>query len=219
MAYFIAAVISPTLPVFATAHLVSSIIGSSLHWWLWSRRLPDYIESIWSILPGIDPATDSYFNEKQVSRFRTFVIQGLFKQILTEGERYVVTFFYLLSLAQQGVWDSVTAIGALFPRFVFRPLEESFYLHFCNNPSGARRDLPVILRLSLLMGLICICIGLPQSWSILYVYGGENIAGSFDYYMGHVIAKLKASHAPYLLQLSFVNTFVCALNGILEGKS
>ena len=67
------------------------------------------------------------------------------------------------------------------------------------------------------MGLICVCVGIPQSWSILYVYGGENIAGSFDYYMGRLLANLRESNAPYLLQLSFVNTFVCALNGILEG--
>ena len=103
-AYLLAAIISPSLSVFAFAHFFSSVICATLHWSLWSSRLPPYIKNIKEILPTIDATTSSYFNEKQILRFWTFVVQGIFKQILTEGERYVVTFFYLLSLAQQGIW-------------------------------------------------------------------------------------------------------------------
>ena len=105
----------------------------------------------------------------------------------------------------------MTAIGALFPRFVFRPLEEGFYLHFCKlkkDGENARRDLPVILRLSLLLGLICVCIGSPQAWSILFLFGGEKVSGKISEF-GHM--------GPFLLQTAFINTLFCALNGILEG--
>ena len=83
----------------------------------------------------VDKETDSFFHTDQLVRLKSFSVQGVLKQILTEGERYVVTFFYLLSLAQQGAWDSVTAIGALLPRLLYRPLEESFYIHFCHTAS------------------------------------------------------------------------------------
>ena len=139
-----------------------------------------------------------------------------------DNNRYVVTFFYILSLGQQGIWDTITALGAILPRFVFRPLEESFYLHFCNSSKkgNARTDLPIIMRLSLLLGLICVCIGLPQCWSMLYIYGGEKISGNqyVKSYAQSVFEGVKDSKSgPLLLQLAFVNTCMCALNGILEG--
>jgi hypothetical protein len=67
--------------------------------------------------------------------------------------------------------------------------------------------------------MVCVVIGVPQTWSILYVFGGENIAGSYEFYMGMIIDRLaEQTNGPYLLTLSFCNTFVCALNGILEGN-
>ena len=48
----------------------------------------------------------------------------------------MVTFFNLLTLEAQGQWDSITALGALFPRFLFRPLEESFAIHFRDSTKG-----------------------------------------------------------------------------------
>ena len=52
------------------------------------------------------------------------------KQLLTEGEKYVMTVFSLLSLSQQGVYDVITNLGSLAARFIFRPVEESAYLFF-----------------------------------------------------------------------------------------
>ena len=58
------------------------------------------------------------------------------KQLLTEGERFIVTFFNLFDLESQGMWDAITALGALFPRFIFRPLEEGYYLLFREQPGA-----------------------------------------------------------------------------------
>jgi len=222
VAYFLAAVINPTLPSFAFAHFLSSCLCSSLHWYFWAGNLPSYVKSLEDIAPALDKDTKSYFEKRQLRRFYTFSFQGLFKQLLTEGERYVVTFFYILSLGQQGIWDTITALGAILPRFVFRPLEESFYLHFCNSSKkgNARADLPVILRLSVLLGLICVCLGLPQCWSMLYIYGGEKISGNQyvkSYAQSFYEGVKESRNGPLLLQLAFVNTFMCAVNGILEG--
>lgn len=51
-------------------------------------------------------------------------------QILTHGERYIMTLFNVLSFAEQGVFDVVNNLGSLAARFLFRPIEESAYFYF-----------------------------------------------------------------------------------------
>lgn len=60
----------------------------------------------------------------------SFFKQGILKQILTEGERYVMTLFSVLSFYEQGVFDVVNNLGSLAARFLFRPIEESAYFYF-----------------------------------------------------------------------------------------
>jgi oligosaccharide translocation protein RFT1 len=52
------------------------------------------------------------------------------KQLLTEGERYVMTICGVLSLTQQGVYDTVNSLGTLPARLLLRPIEENFYFYF-----------------------------------------------------------------------------------------
>ena len=51
-------------------------------------------------------------------------------QVLSEGERYVMTLLNVLSFAEQGVFDVVNNLGSLTARFLFRPIEESAYFYF-----------------------------------------------------------------------------------------
>lgn len=60
----------------------------------------------------------------------SFFKQSFLKQILTEGERYVMTFLNVLSFGDQGVYDIVNNLGSMVARFVFLPIEESFYVFF-----------------------------------------------------------------------------------------
>ena len=60
----------------------------------------------------------------------SFFKQSFLKQILTEGERYVMTFLNVLSFGDQGVYDIVNNLGSMVARFVFLPIEESFYIFF-----------------------------------------------------------------------------------------
>ncbi len=48
----------------------------------------------------------------------SFLGQGVLKQVLTEGERYVMTVLSLLSLAEQGIYDVVSNLGSLAARCV-----------------------------------------------------------------------------------------------------
>ena len=97
------------------------------------RDLKDLTVS--DLLPSPDKS-GVYFDPVQLTRLKDFFVLNFSKQLLTEGERYVVTFFNLLTLEAQGQWDSITALGALFPRFLFRPLEESFAIHFRDSSKG-----------------------------------------------------------------------------------
>lgn len=60
----------------------------------------------------------------------SFFKQSFLKQILTEGERYVMTFLNVLSFGEQGVYDIVNNLGSMVARFIFLPIEESFYVFF-----------------------------------------------------------------------------------------
>lgn len=60
----------------------------------------------------------------------SFFKQSFLKQILTEGERYVMTFLNVLSFGDQGVYDIVNNLGSMVARFIFLPIEESFYIFF-----------------------------------------------------------------------------------------
>jgi len=74
------------------------------------------------LLPSIDPSL--------ASLSWTLVKQTVVKQLLTEGERYVMTFFDALSFADQGVYDLVNNLGSLVVRFLFQPIEESGNVFF-----------------------------------------------------------------------------------------
>lgn len=60
----------------------------------------------------------------------SFFKQSFLKQILTEGERYVMTFLNVLSFGEQGVYDIINNLGSMVARFLFLPIEESFYVFF-----------------------------------------------------------------------------------------
>lgn len=62
------------------------------------------------------------------------------KQVLTEGERYVMTLFSIMSFNQQGVYDVVNNLGSLAARFLFRPIEDSLYFYFSQS---VKRDVDV----------------------------------------------------------------------------
>ena len=58
-----------------------------------------------TLAPQKDAESKSWFQPTQLERCGSFLFQGVFKQILTEGERYIVTFFHILTLSQQGIWE------------------------------------------------------------------------------------------------------------------
>ncbi|MBN3296897.1 RFT1 protein, partial [Amia calva] len=145
----------------------------------------------------------------------SFFKQSFLKQILTEGERYVMTFLNVLNFGDQGVYDIVNNLGSMVARFVFLPIEESFYVFFSRvlQRGGGARDqkqedaamaaevLESLLKLVLLIGLIITVFGQAYSHLALDLYGGP---------------LLSSGTGPVLLRWYSGYVLLLALNGVTE---
>ena len=164
-----------------------------------SSSLP--IQSFAQLLPSFTLPTDS--SKVLLLFFR----QSLLKQLLTEGERYILS-FSSISMHDQGVFDIVNNLGSLFARFLFQPLEEGFYLYFSREGNRAGTKNQTILHVCLLLlrclsyfGCIVIGFGYPYASVLLFLYGGSQLATSI---------------AVTLLRVYCVYVLFLGLNGISE---
>jgi len=143
--------------------------------------------SVFDLLPS-HPAKFSVDGD-QWTVATSFLGQGVMKQLLTEGERYVMTIFSLLTLSEQGIFDVISNLGSLAARFIFRPVEESSYFFFSQlwkrnvpvdhqdkeNSDKVQLGLFRLLRLMLLLGLIIVLWGFSYSHLLLHLYGGYTL--------------------------------------------
>eukprot|EP01137_Pigoraptor_chileana_P003106 Opistho-2@42850 len=156
------------------------------------------------------------FNVRALSLAAVFFRQGVLKQLLTEGERYIMTVFAVIGMGEQGTYDIVNNLGSLVPRFVFQPIEESFYVFFTRvikreDGLGAlqpkdRLDLAAstyatLLRTMLTVGLVIACFGQAYSPLLLRMYGGSALA---------------TDAAVNILRWYCVYVLVMSLNGVAE---
>jgi oligosaccharide translocation protein RFT1 len=74
--------------------------------------------------------TSPYVDNKLLRETFTFFKQGIWMKILTEGERYIMSLFNILSYKDQGIFDVINNLGSLLPRLIFSTLEESAYAYF-----------------------------------------------------------------------------------------
>lgn len=75
------------------------------------------------------------FNEDLQKLVLSFFKQGLLKQVLTEGEKYVMSVSPILAFHEQATYDIVNNLGSLAARFIFRPIEENSYFYFTQTIS------------------------------------------------------------------------------------
>lgn len=89
---------------------------------------------LFSYFTRISEVNDSFLSSvnktELLSVTFTFTGQTIVKQLLTEGERFLMTFFNAISFADQGVYDVVNNLASLAARFILAPVEESSYLMF-----------------------------------------------------------------------------------------
>ncbi|KAH9492269.1 Oligosaccharide translocation protein rft1 [Bulinus truncatus] len=145
----------------------------------------------------------------------SFFKQSFLKQILTEGEKYIMTFFDVLSFADQGIYDVINNLGSLVARFIFLPIEENSYLFFSqiltrgSSADNQNQDslqlsssvLGVLLKAVTLIGSIILVFGYSNAYLALHLYGGEI---------------LSSGNGPTLLRWYCLYVLVIAVNGTTE---
>ncbi|XP_027585350.1 protein RFT1 homolog isoform X1 [Pipra filicauda] len=158
---------------------------------------------------------ETFVNWKEARLTWSFFKQSFLKQILTEGERYVMTFLNVLNFGDQGVYDIVNNLGSLVARFIFLPIEESFYVFFAkvlergkavkdqkqDDVAMAANVLELLLKLVLLIGLTITVFGYAYSQLALDIYGGS---------------MLSSGTGPDLLRCYSLYVLFLAVNGVTE---
>lgn len=127
----------------------------------------------------------------------SFFQQGWLKEALTEGEFYLMNFFPLISLAQQGVYQVVNNLGSLAARLVFRSIEAAAYKYFAQMMDRGKpvaeqdqkhtaevvRFLSTLLHSLALVSLIIVTFGWSYSSLALQLYGGAQLSESGTHLM------------------------------------
>ncbi|XP_045663305.1 protein RFT1 homolog isoform X1 [Ursus americanus] len=166
------------------------------------------------LLPSLT-RSGAFVNWKEAKLTWSFFKQSFLKQILTEGERYVMTFLNVLNFGDQGVYDRVNNLGSLVARLIFQPIEESFYVFFAKvlergkdatlqkqeDVAVAAAVLESLLKLALLTGLTITIFGFAYSQLALDIYGG---------------AMLSSGSGPVLLRSYCLYVLLLAINGVTE---
>ncbi|XP_006169359.1 protein RFT1 homolog [Tupaia chinensis] len=172
------------------------------------------VSRLTDLLPNVTRSR-AFINWKEAKLTWSFFKQSFLKQILTEGERYVMTFLNVLNFGDQGVYDTVNNLGSLVARLIFQPIEESFYIFFAkvlergkqatlqkqDDVALAAAVLESLLKLALLTGLTITVFGFAYSQLALDIYGGT---------------MLSSGSGPVLLRSYCVYVLLLAVNGVTE---
>ena len=114
-----------------------------------------------------------------------------------------------------GIYDVINNLGSLAARFIFLPIEESFYIFFATtlyrgepaekqHPDSiplVANTLSVLIKLVLLVALVILCFGYSYSYLALDIYGGR---------------VLSEGGGATLLRWYCVYVLLLAINGVTE---
>lgn len=197
-----AVLVFPGLAVlnYSLAHVAGSCLYCGCYYWVWQRafrekesqvRLP--FTGLRQLLPSRQPGEWLPRTENSVGRVaRGFFLQCWLKELLTEGEWFLMNFLPLITLTQQGTYQVVSNLGALGARLVFRSIETAAYKFFAQT---VQRDTPLtkqpsdrvreaaeflwsLLRGLTLLSLTILCFGWSYSHSLLQLYGGSQLSNA-----------------------------------------
>ncbi|KAK4469085.1 hypothetical protein MN116_006673 [Schistosoma mekongi] len=155
---------------------------------------------------------------------KNFFGQCILKQLLTEGERYLISAFHLISFTDQGIYDLVNNLGSLAARLLFLPLEESCHFLFSQciqrdvSPNkqdkkllmDAFRMLKIALRISSLIAWIGVTFAQANSRLLLMIYAGHRLADN------HVAVNLLQLYSIYVLLLAWNGSTEALLNSAMS---
>ncbi|XP_047547867.1 protein RFT1 homolog isoform X1 [Lutra lutra] len=208
--FSLAQLLYTTVPVLCYVIYFTKLLGSAES----SKQQTLPVSRMTDLLPSVT-RNRAFVNWNEAKLTWSFFKQSFLKQILTEGERYVMTFLNVLNFGDQGVYDIVNNLGSLVARLIFQPIEESFYIFFAKvlergkdatlqkqeDVAVAAAVLESLLKLALLTGLTITIFGFAYSQLALDIYGG---------------AMLSSGSGPILLRSYCLYVLLLAINGVTE---
>ncbi|KAF7256095.1 hypothetical protein EG68_05870 [Paragonimus skrjabini miyazakii] len=169
---------------------------------------------------------DYTIDERALRLSKNLFGQGLLKQLLTEGERYLISAFHLLSFTDQGIYDMINNIGSIATRLLFLPMEES--CHFVFNQCLIRNVPPIrqdpdlldnvfrmfrtVLRTCSLVAWIGVTFAQANSCLLLSVYVGFTLANN------PTAVGLLRLYAAYVLLLAWNGSTEAFLNAAMSSE-
>lgn len=203
-------------PLYAKGALKTKLVPQLVLNKLYSNMDDFQFTSIKDFLPKYHGSLNSTFNTKLTTLTISFAKQGVVKQLLTEGEKYVMSASPVMTFKEQATYDVVNNLGSLAARFIFRPIEDSSYFYFTQMVS---RDLPLhkqdqskiqesctvlsqVCKTVSSIGLIVLVFGQSYARTLLLLYGGEAFVA------GGLSVQLLRSHCLAIVLL--------AINGVTE---
>ncbi|XP_068633042.1 man(5)GlcNAc(2)-PP-dolichol translocation protein RFT1 [Battus philenor] len=203
-------------PLYTKGALKSKLIPISVMDKLFNNMDDFTFTSLSDFLPKYSRSINSLFNKKLSTLTVSFAKQGVVKQLLTEGEKYVMSVSPVMTFKQQATYDVVNNLGSLAARFIFRPIEDSSYFYFTQM---VKRELPIqkqdqykiqesctvlsqVCKIVISIGLVVLVFGQSYSKTLLFLYGGEVFVES------ELPVQLLKSHCLAIVLL--------AVNGITE---
>ncbi|XP_028169086.1 protein RFT1 homolog [Ostrinia nubilalis] len=203
-------------PLYAKGALKSKFVPEPVLHRLYDNMEDFQFTSLRDFLPKYLGTVNSTFNKKLSTLTISFAKQGVVKQLLTEGEKYVMSVSPVMSFSEQATYDVVNNLGSLAARFIFRPIEDSSYFYFTQMVS---RELPLhkqdkykiqescsvlsqVCKTVTSIGLIVLIFGQSYARTLLMLYGGEAFVAS------GLPVQLLRSHCLAIVLL--------AINGVTE---
>lgn len=151
----------------------------------------------------------NYLDPEIVSFWKITFVQMIFKQILTEGDKFLVNGFF--SVEERGVFSVMNNYGSIIVRILLNPIEESVRLSFTRsiqskspNLQSAITNMKYLMMFYMYLSAIMIVAGYLNSGFLLqFLLGGKSSAWkSTDLFQ---LMPWYVAHIPFL-----------AFNGVLE---
>jgi oligosaccharide translocation protein RFT1 len=118
------------------------------------------------------PRSKSYsFDSSTLYLVGVFTVQGIFKHVLTEGDRIVLT--SLADHYHQGVYAMGSAYGGMAARLLLQPLEENGRLLWSRHPTNSQSYISLI-HLVLHVGLVFMTIAVNYTSLLLKLLAGRT---------------------------------------------
>lgn len=203
-------------PLYAKGALKSKIVPESILKKMYDNMEDFQFTSLKDFLPQYLGSVSATFDKNLNSLTITFAKQGVVKQLLTEGEKYVMSVSPVMTFKEQATYDVVNNLGSLAARFIFRPIEDSSYFYFTQM---VNRELPLckqdqskiqesctvlsqVCKTVTSIGLVVLVFGQSYARTLLMLYGGESFVAS------GLPVQLLRSHCLAIVLL--------AINGVTE---